>query len=130
MDTNGLKCIKTSEEKGRELCIICMLFEHSIKDWREKKFDDDLEEYDDVFDDDDDDGKWQKFEDSTLCVVQQLPEGTFDARSKLGMIIYWSDNPQDDEDDDHDDGVTMMWMMKNEDAHDDVHESWWWCYPL
>ena len=56
---------------------------------------------------DDDDGKWQKFEDTVHCwVVQQLPERTFDARAKLGIIIYWSNHHidiDDDEDASHDD---------------------------
>ena len=37
-------------------------------------------------------------------MVQQLPERTFDARAKLGIIIYWSNHIDidDDEDASHD----------------------------
>ena len=77
--------------------------------WYQRRYghEDAYRNYDDVkddFDDDDeDDGNDKKFEDSTLLVVQLAPEGTFDARSKLGMIIDWYHNHQDDEDYDYDD---------------------------
>ena len=42
---------------------------------------------DDDDDDDDADGRWQKFDDSTLWWVQLLPEATFGARSIQAGII-------------------------------------------